>query len=348
MGKKSNLGNQLINQMANALTAPAAHSPSAKTANPYAILLNPNWPEAKWDVSGAFIYDPMLWRLHDYFAGNFHLRLLDSVHGAPACHWNGGRVLNNTMNREETEQALGAYARRGIPVHLTFTNYNIDAKMLADRFGNDLLDQLDKHNPTGRNGVILSEEQLAAHVRARHPRLQRIASIVKIVKENGKGNPDYYRRLASAYDRVMIHPDDNFDLELLAKLEDRDKYEILINEACVRNCRRRQLHYQCLSDRGGDMLDFDLEKQVSDVVKQNDCHNLDDLLFSTHRRTLILSTSELKRIYDLGFRNFKIQGRGMGSPMAMMLELHRRMFSNDRDADHLVFRVLADFLPGVF
>jgi hypothetical protein len=38
----------------------------------------------------------------------------------------------------------------------------------------------------------------------------------------------------------------------------------------------------------------------------------------------------------------------MGSPMAMMLELHRRMFSNDRDADHLVFRVLADFLPGVF
>ncbi len=340
MRKKPNAGNELIGQLTAALAGPPA-----QVDNPYEILLNPNWPGARWDVSGAFIYDAMLWKLHDYFANAFHLHLLDSVHGAPACHWNGGRVLNNVKSSEESSRILAAYAQRRIPVHLTFSNYNIDARRLGDAFGNELLALLNKHNPTGRNGVILSEELMADHVRTRYPRLQRIASIVKVTQENGRGDPGYYRRLAAVYDRVMIHPDDNFNLELLAQLEERDKYEILVNEACVRNCQRRRLHYQRLSDRGSDMLDFELGKKVAEVVRQNDCHNLDDLLFSTSRRTLVLSTSELRRIHALGFRNFKIQGRGMGSNMVMLLELSRRLFSHEPATSHLVLRMLADLVP---
>lgn len=351
MRKRSTVSNPFIEKLASALAAPppaaAPESPGVPAqASLYAFLLNPNWPEAKWDVSGAFIYDKMLCRLHDYFIGGARLRLLDSVHGAPACHWNSGRILNNTMGSEAVEQALAAYARRGIPVHLTFTNYNFDARMLEDKYGNFLLRLLDQHNPTGRNGVILSEELLAAHVRERHPRLQRIASVLKVTKENGRGQADYYRRRAAVYDRVMVHPDDNFDLGLLASLEEKDKYEILVNEPCVRNCQRRLLHYQRLSDRGRDMLDFELGHKITDVVNQNDCHNFEHLLFSSHRRTVVLATAELKRIYDLGFRNFKIQGRGMGSEMSMLLELIPRLFSNDPRTNHLVQRVLADFLPG--
>lgn len=316
-----------------------------------ALILNSNWPETRWDVSGAFIYDAMLQSYHDFFMKGYGLRMLASVHGSPRCSWNGGRQhwgFENSL--EAVEAALLGYAARQIPVQLTFTNFNIQGPALSSEPENRLLERLAFHNPTGGNGVILSQEALARHLAQHYPSLKRIASVTKIAQENGRGRPDYYLELASRYDRVMLHPDDNFDLGLLARLEPRDKFEILVNEPCLRNCQVRRRHYQILSDMGFCSSDAGIDALMAAGVRlrtENGCEKMSNLLFGQESlRTTILSTNEQKRIYDLGFRNFKIQGRGFGIPQAMLAELIRLTLNHDPDTDYVSARLGQKLLSG--
>ncbi len=315
-----------------------------RVAAGWLALFNEQWPAAEWDVSGAFTFDALFWRFHDFILQKTGRAPFAQVHGAPTCKWNGGRLKTNIVNQDHVADLIQGYGDRGIAVHATFTNYNIDASQLSDSMGNLILDCLHRHNPTGGNGVILSEGILYDYIRARYPELKCIASVTKIVKEHGRGKLDYYRGLEAAYDRIMIHPDDNLQPALLAQLEHKDKYEILINEPCISNCRQRQAHYQILSDCHTDFLDYELMKGQITRLGKRDCEDLRLMATSASGRTLVLNTGELKALYDLGFRHFKIQGRGMPSEQAMVFELSRWLFTHDPDIDYLVPRLMMAFM----
>jgi hypothetical protein len=350
--------NPLIAAMAEALAATPRQSPEeaaesrrlAGLRKQYQFLINPNWPDARWDVSGAFIYDRELTSFHDFFLRGHGFKLFSLVHGAPLCLWNSGRVKWQFHRKpHEIERTVLDYARRQIALDATFSNSLLEPKHLDDIRGNLILEMLDQANPTGGNGVIISSELLAEHVRRRHPGLKLVASVVKVTEEDGRGKLDYYRSMAARYDKVMIHPDDNFNLDLLTQLEDKDKYEILVNEPCLRHCQRRKAHYRLLSRFSLNLLDTEVESELTGVMEQNGCSDPVRLLLSQDRRTLTLSTNEIKRLYDIGFRNFKIQGRGLANPTAVILEMVRLMLTHDPDHDHQVARCLAEFmtmLPG--
>jgi collagenase-like PrtC family protease len=313
-------------------------------ASDWQALLNPQWPKAQWDVSGAFTFDGLFLLLHDFMMKQTGLKPFSQVHGAPTCKWNGGRLKTNIFSQDTIDGLIKSYSDRGMAVHATFTNYNITESLLEDSLGNLILECLQRHNQTGNNGVILSDELLASYVRAKHPSLKLIASVTKIAKEKGRGKVDYYRSLEAAYDRIMIHPDDNLHPEVLAQLENKAKYEVLINEPCIRNCQQRVYHYQMLSDGHTDFLDYSMTKRLIARLSKNDCENIRRLTISPSDRTLILSTSELKGIYDLGFRNFKIQGRGMTNDQAMLFELSRWLFTRDPSLDYLIPRLMMAFM----
>jgi hypothetical protein len=350
--KSSSLGNQLIANLAQGLAKPSTPVATIMPAQPridprYAILKNQDVPDARWDVSGAFVYQNLLIRVHDFFAA-LGIRTLSCVHDAPLCMWNSGRVkMGLHAEQHAITQALQAYNHRRIPVHLTLTNSLLTPECLADPVGNILLRMLDDLNDGGENGVIVCSELLADHVRKNFPALKLISSVVKVAHEDGKGKLDYYRRLEEKYDKIMVHPDDNFNIELLQKLENKNRYEILVNEPCIKDCQVRKLHYQVLSQLSLNMLNSALVYKENEVRSRNDCGNAADLLFSQDQRTLILSRNELKQIYDLGFRNFKIQGRGMTSDHAMAHEIFRLMLNQDPSCDHLVTRMLQRFHCGV-
>ena len=85
--------------------------------------LNPSWPDAVWDVSGAFVNDRELVAFHDFCTQLLGFIPFSIVHGAPLCAWNSGRVLKHLLRDTEEIRTAGlAYERRNISLYLTFTN----------------------------------------------------------------------------------------------------------------------------------------------------------------------------------------------------------------------------------
>ena len=189
--------------------------------SPYA---NPLWPEAEWDVSGAFVNDKELIAFYDFTKQALGFEPFHLVHGAPLCVWNSGRVLKQLIRSgEEIRSAATAYVQRGIAVYLTFSNLMLEEKHLSDDLCNTLCRLFERNNPTGQNGVIMASDLLREHVRREYPGLRCVSSILHIVNQGGKGRAEVYRRLAEQYDEVMVHPDDVLNDNLLESLEDKGR-----------------------------------------------------------------------------------------------------------------------------
>ena len=209
------------------------------------------WPEAEWDVSGAFAKDAVLLRFYDFCKKRLGYAPFAVVHGSPLFHWNCGRVLSMLLRSDhEINTAAAEYVKRGIPVDLTFTNVNLKEADMKDVLGNRLLRFFaERSTPDMQHAVIIGSDALYNHVKTNYPRLKTVSSILRITCDGGKGKLDSYLRLAEKYDKVMIHPDDVFNYELLEKLEDKGRYELILNEYCMRNCPIRAFHYTTMAEQ---------------------------------------------------------------------------------------------------
>lgn len=304
---------------------------------------NPLWPDAKWDVSGAFACDRELLAFHDFFS-TLGPKPLTLVHGSPLFHWNSGRVMPHLMRNAEEIRAAGlAYAERNISIDYTFTNFMLKEKDLADKMGNVLLQFAEKFNPTKGNGIIVASDLLYEHVKKNYPTLRLVSSILKVTEERGKGKRDYYLKLAEKYDKVMIHPDDILNYDLLESLEDKDKYEIIVNEYCIRNCPIRHLHYRSLCRSALDYLDSDDDFEAKHLNK-NGCRDMNVLACSDKHSVLALNVPEMKNIYNMGFRNFKMQGRGAANSIVTIFDLLRLVIRPIDEDDNTMHRIKIQFL----
>lgn len=301
--------------------------------------LNPLWPQAVWDVSGAFVYDRELVSFFDFCKQLLGFEPFHIVHGAPLCAWNSGRVLRHMERSAEEMRTAGlAYAERGMALYLTFTNLMLTEEHLRNALGNSLCTFAVRHNPTKRNAVIVANDLLREHLRKNYPELRLISSILRITNGGGKGKIDAYRRLAEQYDEVMVHPDDVLNDGLLEQLENKERYILLINEYCIRNCPLRPLHYTSLSQLSLDMNNTDTS--AFDAKQANNgCRNLYTLLTDEKHGVLALSTPEIAHLYDMGFRHFKLQGRGHANAAAILFDLLRLVLRNDAEGENAMHRL---------
>jgi len=259
--------------------------------------LHPLWPEARWNLSALFVHDRITFHALTALKERFDCTpALDAIHGSLAVPWNGGRISHvPTSNPAAVESPLEMFNGAGIGVYYTFSNHLLEEAELADDACNRMLDAID--NDTGLNGVILASDLLFDHIRKEHPALKLTASIVKATVEGGKGNVDYYREQADRFDSVMVHTDDNFDLDLLDRL-DREKMEMLVNENCVRNCTVRDKHYALMIEQ---------QRRGGPYVPQEGCRYA--VVLGGTSMSCNMTDEELKSVYDMGFRGFKLQGR---------------------------------------
>ena len=306
-----------------------------QSASPYQ---NPLWPDAVWDVSGAFVNDRELIAFYDYCKLILGFEAFNIVHGAPLCEWNSGRVLKHLMREAEEIRAAGlAYEQRNIAVYLTFTNQLLNESHLKDAYGNAMCIFFSRHNPTNRNSVILASDVLRDHIRKEYPALKLVSSILKITGNGGKGKLDAYKRLADEYDEVMVHPDDVLNYELLEKIEDKERHILLINEYCIRNCPIRAFHYKSLSESALSFMSHDssvFEKRQA----ANGCRSLYTLLTDEHKSVLALNTPEIQRLRDMGFRHFKVQGRGHANASSILMDLLRLTLRTDAADENAMHR----------
>lgn len=292
-------------------------------------IYHSNWVEAKWNISGFFAHDNII---EDFIVmcetlSNENVPI-QSVHGSPALAWNSGRIGGQLDNFEYIINHMTSFNSKNIAVYPTFSKHNITEKDLDDQACNQILNLL---NQNKNNGVIISSSLLYDYIKRNFPKLKITASIVKISTENGKGNIDYYEKLSKYFDKIVIHPDDNFNVDLLKNLQNKDKFEIIVNENCLINCPRRSEHYTLLGNNSANLGNAFSAKNCQ-LFEEFKCRSIPmtKQIFQNKNKTrnCNLTFDELKGIYDMGFRQFKLQGRN-DSPHSFIYDLSRYILEPD-------------------
>ncbi len=313
---------------------------------PLADIRNEDWPGALWDVSGIFANDLELLYFHDFFVKNFGFKPFSLVHGSPLSTWNSGRVLPHLLRSgDEIELCIKSWLERKVAIDLTFSNPFLTEEHLKESLGNSLLEVLERLNPTRENGVIMSSDILYSHVKKNYPKIKTVSSILKVTMEKGGGKLDYYKGLADLYDKVMIHPNDNANYKLLEQLEDKNRYEIIVNENCARQCAIRHKHYESLSKTALNFLGH--TDNFDELRNKNACARIDILLGKSGQCTTQMSREEMKALYDMGFRRFKVQGRGLGNAGGEILDLLRLILKKDDGTPVSTDAIVVRFLESM-
>jgi len=172
---------------------------------------------------------------------------------------------------------VGLFNDLGIGVYGVFDTHRLAPADLADETCNRILELLD--NGRALNGCILASDVLADHIRSEHPKLKLTASVVKTRSEGGAGQADHYQAMSERFDAVTICPEDGFDYDLLDQL-DRDRIEIVVNEDSAWG-----------GGAGADPSGSSAPRAT----------------LAAEARSCNFTTAELQRVYDLGYRRFRLR-----------------------------------------
>ena len=171
-------------------------------------ILNPDWPDAKWDIGGLFVHDDNIFQLLDQIQNRYACILpITSVFGCYNVMWQGGRTSCSSPVHNYSgwtpEEVIKDYNNRGIGCTFTFSNTLLKEEHLSDPSCNYLLDLLARQN-FDSNSVAITCDILSDYIRDKYPNLRQKASIVKLTSEMPKKRTfEYYESLFEKYDRIL-------------------------------------------------------------------------------------------------------------------------------------------------
>lgn len=255
-----------------------------------------------YELYRAFL--PLFRKHRDWF---YEESEIGSIYGAPSdCLWGGGRVEDGECNPREVLALLEEY---GISARLTFSNSLLEEKHLADARCNALCTLFEKSGVS--NGVVVHSELLTAYLRENYPGLYLVSSTTKVLTDFEQLRAE----TARAEFRYVV-PDFRLNKAFaqLNTLTDaqKDKTEFLCNECCWFGCKDRKKCYEAVSRKN---LGLDgMEHHCTAPGAQNGYRFSEAM-----KNPGFIRTEEIRSTYlPMGFTNFKIEGRGLGS--ALILE----------------------------
>jgi hypothetical protein len=287
--------------------------------------LHPLWREARWNVTGMFTMAKFLVRFIEEVQRRLQVRPLFSVHGCPlSFKWNGGRAdFRFTPDQDEVDGIMEAYEALKLPCLLTFSNRFLTKADLNDYDCNYLLDKLAcQDNPD--SGVIVTSDLLSDYIQKKYPKLKRVASIIKVTCDEGAGDLQYYRDLEARFDGYAVASEDVWNEELLSQL-DTAKAEILANCRCLRRCPHSARHYDFMA-KVHDHHSFADRRELAEFQRANCRAYPIARQLSGTTRSNTLTAEELHRLYLMGFRNFKLQGRYTASQYSVLYDMATYIF----------------------
>ena len=267
---------------------------------------------------------------------------IGSIYGAPAdCVWGGGRV---GFGEHDSKEVLKLMQEYGISARLTFSNSLLTREHFSDKkcnelcrifdigrdnersrgFGNDKDIEccIDSDNDISginkrikvkeyRNGIIIYSDLLLDYIKENYPGFYFVSSTTKVLTDFGEFENELNRE-----DFRYVVPDfrlnKSFDKLKALSQHQKDKVEFLCNECCWFGCTDRKKCYETVS-----------RKNLGEDCPEHYCTAPDSgqgYLFSKAMENPgFIGVDDIKNIYlPMGFSNFKIEGRGLGS--AMILE----------------------------
>ena len=276
------------------------------------VMKDMNQPTAYYHLPGLFefyelyrVFLPLLRTHREYF---YEWCEVGSLYGAPAdCLWGGGRVGAGEWDAREVLDLMREY---GISARLTFSNSLLRGEHLSDPKCNALC-RLFEEAGGGQNGVIVHSELLLNYLKRTYPGLYLISSTTKVLTDFRD-----LRRELEREDFRSVVPDFRLNkgferLEALPQSR-KDKVEFLCNECCDFGCRERKACYEAVS-----------RKNLGECGHEHRCAAPDaggGYRFSKAMANPgFIGIDEIQNVYlPMGFSQFKIEGRGLGS--ALILE----------------------------
>ena len=233
---------------------------------------------------------------------------IGSIYGAPAdCIWGGGRT---SFGEYIPEEVLALMQEYGISARLTFSNSLLREEHLSDKKCNELCAMFEEGKGV-LNGVIVASDLLLDYLKGNYPGLYFVSSTTKVLTDFGQfltevnrkdfryAVPDF--RLNKAFDQWRSLSDTQ-----------KDKVEFLCNECCFAGCKDRKLCYETVSRKN---LGENCPEHVCTAPEGKDGYRFSRAM----ENPCFIGTEDIKNRYlPMGFSQFKMEGRGLGS--ALILE----------------------------
>ena len=274
---------------------------------------------------------------------------IGSIYGAPAdCVWGGGRVGFGEHDPKEVLKLMQEY---GISARLTFSNSLLTREHLSDKkcnelcrifdigrdnersrgFGNDKDIEccIDNDNDISginkrikvkecRNGIIIYSDILLDHIKENYPGFYFVSSTTKVLTDFGEFENELNRE-EFRYVVPDFRLNKSFDKLKALSQHQKDKVEFLCNECCWFGCTDRKKCYETVS-----------RKNLGEDCPEHYCTAPDSgqgYLFSKAMENPgFIGVDDIKNTYlSMGFSNFKIEGRGLGSAMILEFLLYYMM-----------------------
>lgn len=233
---------------------------------------------------------------------------IGSIYGAPAdCIWGGGRV---GFGNHSPQDVLALTREYKISARLTFSNSLLRKEHLSDKKCNALCAMFSENREI-QNGVIIHSDLLLNYLKRNYPDFYFVSSTTKVLTDFGQFLNEVDRQ-----DFRYVVPDFRLNkvfgrLNTLTDLQ-KDKVEFLCNECCWIGCKDRKSCYENVS-----------HKNLGENCPEHRCtapESEEGYLFSkAMTNPSFIGINDIQNVYlPMGFSNFKIEGRGLGS--ALILE----------------------------
>lgn len=234
-----------------------------------------------------------------------------SIYGSPSdCLWGGGRVGFGEADAEEVFELMKEF---GISSRLTFSNSLLKEEHLSDKKCNELCRLFEK--APVKNGVIVYSDLLLDYLKRNFPGFYFVSSTTKVLTDFS----DFKMELARNEFSFVV-PDFrlNKKIEKLEALDEglKNKVEFLCNECCSPFCQERKICYENVSRKNLGLECSDHHCAAPDGDK--------GYRFSSAMKSpLFIGIDDIQNKYlKMGFSNFKIEGRGLGSAMVLEFLLY--------------------------
>ena len=265
---------------------------------------------------------------------------IGSVYGAPAdCIWGGGRA---GFGDDDAKKVLDLMEEYGISARLTFSNSLLREEHLLNKKCNALCKLFEETGDTQsesvsnknmqnksikdiqennvkpkviQNGVIVHSDLLLDYLKKNYPSLYFVSSTTKVLTDFQQFSNEVKRK-EFRYVVPDFRLNKSFDqLNTLTQTE-KDKVEFLCNECCWFGCKDRKRCYETVS-----------RKNLGENCPEHHCaapNAEEGYRFSKAMENPgFISVEDIQNIYlPMGFSNFKIEGRGLGSALVLEFLLY--------------------------
>mgnify|MGYP000056671184 CR=1 FL=1 len=236
---------------------------------------------------------------------------IGSIYGAPAdCIWGGGRAGFGDQSAKEVLALLREY---GISARLTFSNSLLQKEHLRDPKCNALCALFEAGSGV-QNGIIVHSELLLEYLKARYPGFYFVSSTTKVLTDLQAFQAEV-RRPEFRYVVPDFRLNKSFDVLNALSQPEKDKVEFLCNECCWFGCTERRRCYEAVSRKN---LGEVCEHRCTAPGAQ------EGYRFSKAMENPgFIGTADIRERYlPLGFSNFKLEGRGLGSALVLEFLLY--------------------------